>query len=73
VEVNTSSSSTDTEDGDVIRIASKLRNVLLNPAQSHHLVLQAVVATRLGVFRTQETLIDIEHIKNYFINVIPKR
>jgi hypothetical protein len=43
------------EDGDIARISPKLCNVLLNPAQSHHLVLQAVVTGNYCVSSTQES------------------
>jgi hypothetical protein len=39
----TGGSSTRTEDGDVIRITSKLLNILLHPAQSHHLVVVILI------------------------------
>lgn len=50
----TGGSSTHTEDGDVIRISSKLLNILLNPAQSHHLVLQPVVTGNFCIWKAQK-------------------
>ena len=53
--MHTSPSSALPEDGDVARISPKLCNVLLNPAQSHHLVFQAVVTGNYSVASTQES------------------
>ena len=47
------------EDGDVTRISSKLCNILLNPAQSHHLVFQAVVTGNYCVASTQESYMTV--------------
>ena len=52
--LHTGGSSTHTEDGDVTRISSKLLDVLLNPAQSHHLVLQTVVTGNFCIRETQK-------------------
>jgi hypothetical protein len=52
--MHTSPSSALPEDGDVTRISPKLCNVLLNPAQRHHLVFQAVVTRNYCVSSTQE-------------------
>ena len=51
----TGAPSTHTEDGNVVRISSKLLNILLNPAQSHHLVLQTVVTGNYCVSSAQES------------------
>ena len=50
------------EDGDVARISPKLCNVLLNPAQSHHLVLQAVVTGNYCVSSTQEAYMTVTNV-----------
>jgi hypothetical protein len=55
MEVHTRTPGTSTEDSDVTRIPPKLLNVLLNPTQSHHLVLQTVVAGNHRVSSTEET------------------
>jgi hypothetical protein len=57
--VHTSPTGTTSEDGDVARISPKLCNVLLNPAQSHHLVFQAVVTGNYCVASTQEAYMTV--------------